>query len=197
MTRRRARALLEQHRDLIAHAVARQIRMAVPSYEAVEEIGLAGNVAVVLEAVGGLLAARDPATVARVMDLLRALHQRRGFAVGDFMVAVLCALPVLRRFYGKYADTPQLGQELFERVEGVLIPLYGKLVALLADAPGADEPAAAAAPEPPDALPYAQVSLRELTQLKGEQAQIRAERDHLARELEAMQRAVESVPRAR
>jgi len=207
MSRRHARRLLDKHRLLVAHAVARQIGVAVPRYRSVDEIALAGNVAAVLEVVSALLATRDPRTVARAMDLLRALHRRRGFGAGEFMAAVLCALPVLRRFFTKYAATREEGLVLYERVEGILIPLYGRLASLLqedfSDAEPTDvdaaSPQAATAPAETDqgALPFEVVSVEELAQLKEVQTRIRQERDHLARELEAMQAAVERALRER
>lgn len=193
-------ALLEQHRTLVAHAIARQIMHTVPKYRHVDEVQLAANVDAVLEGVLCLLVRRDVASVTRVIDLLVALHNSRGFAPADYVVAVLCGLPVLRRFYFHYASSRALGVELYEQVESIVLPLYGHLVMRLSG--GFDEPEATdtdvTAPLDRDdldpeeaALPFEIVSVEQVLQLKAEQSRIRQERDRLARELEELRRVVD------
>jgi len=60
-----------------------------------------------------------------VLDLLKQRRTAQGFSSGDFLVAVLCMLPVLRRFYSNYASSPERGLRYYEEIEAVLLPFYG------------------------------------------------------------------------
>ena len=68
---------------------------------------------------------------------------------------MLCALPVIRRFYANHASSLEAGLSYFEEVEAILIPLYGHWVAAdtetfedAATEPDARSPLAAVADAP-------------------------------------------------
>jgi len=210
MPARAAVELLERHRSLIAHAIARQIMQTLPQYRSVDPNDLAGSIDELLEGVQTLLIARDHKTLAQVLDTLVQLHNKRGFGVGDFLVATLCTLPVMRRFYMKYASAQDQGIVCYEQVESVLIPLYGHLAARLSNVfddddptlvddhtPGQQREEAEAVPGVAEGTaqlePFEIVSVDEVLQLKAEHRRVSKERDHLARELEDMKQAVESA----
>lgn len=191
--------LLLEYRTIIARAVAQQIAQTVPQYRSVNLDELSSNVESVLDGVVQILESRDVATVTRVTDLLAQMHDKRGFSVADFLVAVLCALPVIRRFYAKYTNSQGLGMHCYEQVEGVLIPLYGHLTLRLATGFEDDEEESTAVDpsQPADAevepLPFDIVGLDQVLQLKAEHVRITEERNHLARELSDMRDAVEGA----
>jgi len=196
MHREAAVAHLVEHRELVAHAIALQIAHTVPKYRQLDVARVAANVDAVMEGVMCLLVRSNPVRVTRVMDLLVALHEKRGFAPADFIVAVLCALPVLRRFFVHYAETREQGMELYEAVEAILIPLYGHLVMRLSD--GFEEestesdvtaPMASRQQDPElDALPFEIVSVEQVMKLKADRILIEQERDQLVRELQALRK---------
>lgn len=128
MTSREARTLLARQRIPIACAIARQIQQTVPSYQAVDGIDLARRVSNVLDATSRLLDGGDYRVLMDVLDVLKRQRHEQGFKDSDFLVAVLCALPVIRRFFLSHASSIGTGLQLFEEVERVLLPLYGYLV---------------------------------------------------------------------
>ncbi|MFH1811360.1 MAG: hypothetical protein ABIJ09_21650 [Pseudomonadota bacterium] len=127
MTSREARTLLARQRIPIACAVARQIQQTVPSYQAIDGIQLARGVSNVLDAVVRLLDGGDYRVLMDVLDVLKKQRHEQGFKDSDFLVAVLCGLPVIRRFFLNHASALRTGLALFEEVERVLLPLYGYL----------------------------------------------------------------------
>jgi len=200
MPRYNAVELLQQHHTLVSQAIARQITCTVPRYRIIDEVQLATNVSAVVEGVICLLYRRDSKSVSRVIDLLVALHTQRGFAPADYVVAVLCALPVLRRFFFHFSPSREVGIELYEQVEAILLPLYGHLVMRLSAGFEEDEDTDTAVTAPLDrdelddeggALPFEIVSVEQVLELKAEHSQIRRERDRLAEELEQLRQVVD------
>jgi len=129
MPSKAASKLFRSHRKQIACAIARQIQQAVPPYRDVDALSLARNVDGVLKAVQRLLAGEDERAVFEVLDALRAQRLQHGFSESDFLVAVLCGLPVIRRFFANRASSIEVGMRFFEEIEAILIPLYGQWVA--------------------------------------------------------------------
>jgi hypothetical protein len=147
--------LFKSNRKRIACAVAHQIQQTVPRYQQVDSLTLARNVDSVLQGVQRVLEGGQEQAVTGVLDWLQAQRKNEGFSAGDFLVAVLCSLPVIRRFYANHASSLEAGLRYFEEVEAILIPLYGHWVAADADTfeeaatePDARSPLAAVADAP-------------------------------------------------
>jgi len=129
MPSRAASKLFKSHRKQIACAIARQIQQTIPPYRDMDTLTLARSIDQVLKAVQQLLSGDDQQALFDVLDALRAQRLQQGFSESDFMVAVLCALPVIRRFYINRASSPATGITFYEEIEAILIPLYGQWVA--------------------------------------------------------------------
>lgn len=121
--------LFRNNRTRIAHAVAAQIQNSVPRYQHVERQALTANADTLLEGVELLLASGDDRTLMEALGVIMRLRQVSGFSIEDFLVAVLCALPVLRRFYLSHCTYVEEGLKSYEEVEAAMIPLYGQAMA--------------------------------------------------------------------
>jgi len=128
MSNQQAAEILERHREGVAVAVARQIRSSVPRYRMVDKQAVANNVKDVLDGVRVLLTRGDERQVMGVLNYIMDIRRISGFSVGDFLVAVLCALPVVRRFFIAKAISAEAGLKLYEAFEAQVLPLYGRVV---------------------------------------------------------------------
>ncbi len=117
--------LFKRQRVPIACAVARQIQRTVPAYRSVDGMTLARNVDNVLDAVSQLLDGAKPETVLGVIEVLRRRRLQQGMKDSDFLVAVLCTLPVIRRFCVQNSHSVEQGLAYYEEIEALLLPLYG------------------------------------------------------------------------
>jgi len=126
--RQRAAQLLERHRSSVAYAIARQIQNTVPKYRTIDREAVTGNVKDVIDGVRIMLTKSDERQVMGALNVIMEIRRLSGFSVGDFLVAVLCALPVVRRFFITKSMSAELGLELYEAFESQVLPLYGRLV---------------------------------------------------------------------
>lgn len=140
--------LFANRRLQLACAVARQVQATVPRYRAIDALTLARNIDRVLQAVQQLLQNSDEQTLCEVLGRLRQRREGEGFSGGDFLVAVLCTLPVIRRFYCNHASSPETGLRFYEEVEAVLLPFYGRWAAHEENAFDTDERTAPLATSP-------------------------------------------------
>lgn len=121
--------LLQTHRARISYTVARQIQSTVPSYRAMDTEAIAHNAALILDGVCMLLESGDEQTLMRIVGMDMELRQVSGVTVSDYLVALLCGLPVIRRYLVRESPTAEKGLERYEQFERVALPLYGRVVA--------------------------------------------------------------------
>jgi hypothetical protein len=121
--------LLQAHRARIAHTVARQIQSTVPAYRSMDTEAIAHNSALILDGVCMLLESGDEQTLMKIIGMDIELRQVSGVTVSDYLVAVLCGLPVIRRYLVREAASVEQGLERYEQFERVALPLFGRVVA--------------------------------------------------------------------
>jgi len=129
MPSKTALQLFANRRLQLACAVARQVQATVPRYRSVDALAMARNIDHVLRAVEMLLKSNDDHTLIEVLGQLKQRRTGQGFSSSDFLVAVLCTLPVIRRFFSNHASSPERGLRYYEEVEAVLLPFYGRWAA--------------------------------------------------------------------
>jgi hypothetical protein len=151
MPSKTALQLFANRRLQLACAVARQVQATVPRYRGLDALALARNIDHVLRAVQQLLKNNDEQTLSEVLGQLKQRREHEGFSGGDFLVAVLCTLPVIRRFFCNHASSPAIGLRFYEEVEAVLLPFYGRWAAHEENAFDADERTAPLERSPLDA----------------------------------------------
>jgi len=121
--------LLQTHRARIALAVARQVHSTVPGYRNIDVEALGHNAELILDGVAMLLESGDEQTLMRIVGMDMELRQVSGVTVSDYLVALLCGLPVIRRFVVREATSVEAGLERYEQFERVALPLFGRVVA--------------------------------------------------------------------
>jgi len=121
--------LLQAHRARIASTVARQIQSTVPAYRAMDTEAISHNAVLILDGVCMLLESGDEQTLMRIVGMDIELRQLSGVTVSDYLVAVLCGLPVIRRYLVRESPSVEKGLERYEQFERVALPLYGRVVA--------------------------------------------------------------------
>ena len=119
--------MLDDYRPMIARAVAQQIQQTVSRYHDVDSTALTRNVEQIFAGLRRLLVRGDDKAVMNMFNMLIGLRQVSGFTIRDFMVATICALPVVRRFFCDKAETLDEGIALYEEFEAIVIPLYGRI----------------------------------------------------------------------
>jgi hypothetical protein len=125
-----AARLMKSHHVRIAQAVVRQIQVTLPRYRRVDPNDLLRNVAAV---VGGLQHVLESGETDRIIRTAENLVERRqggGFGINEWVMAMLCFLPVMRRFLVAKALDPASGLEAYESLEAVAIPLVGRVAGL-------------------------------------------------------------------
>jgi hypothetical protein len=119
--------LLQEYRPLLARAIASQVQQTVPRYRGVDADALARNVDKILEGIQHLIDHGDERKVMETLSMVMSLRQVSGFTINDFVVACICALPVVRRFYGAKAQSFESGMSHYEDFESIAIPLVGRV----------------------------------------------------------------------
>ena len=128
---KQAVALVEAEKERLAMAIARQVRIVVPGYEAIDATAQIKNTITALDCVGDLMLRNRTERLAEFVEGVVAIRSASGFAAGDFLVGSLCFLPVLRRFFIHRAGNTNEGLIMFELLEGVLLPFVGCIVETL------------------------------------------------------------------
>lgn len=125
-----AARLIKGHKVRLARAIARQIQQIVPRYREMDSTALERNLGTLLSATETFLENGDDR---QLIDLTRNVMELRavsGFALGDFVMATACWLPVLRRFILERSASVDEGLRVYESVEAVALPLMGRIADL-------------------------------------------------------------------
>jgi len=134
MTVPESAALLEAHQPRIAAAITRQIQRTVPRYRQLDGAALRRSVSGLLEGLQRLLCQDDVGPLTRLVTDLIQLRRVAGFQTSEVILAGLCFLPVLRRFYLHKAPRPRISLAWFEELEALLIPVLAELM-VVAESP--------------------------------------------------------------
>jgi len=126
-------ALLDENRSPLAAAITRQIRRTVPRYESSASRGLEANVDALLRGMPALIRGEPLDDLFRIVGDIAVDRARRGFRAGDFSLACLCFLPVLRHFLSE--REPADGMAMYDLVEAVALPFMGRCMAVFVDRP--------------------------------------------------------------
>lgn len=129
----RAAEMIEKSRERLARAVGRQIQATVPKYNDIDVDALSGNLNTILRCVGPLLKG-DPGKLIPVIETIAQLRTAAGFQASEFVLAGICFMPVLRRFFWAKADTHEEGIALYEVVEAVILPFLGRTMGIFINA---------------------------------------------------------------
>lgn len=119
--------LMKQHHRRIAQAVVRQQQRMVPRYRQLDATAVERNVATVLAGLQRLLESGEDALLKDLVTEMARLRQLGGVTLPEFLVAALCVLPVLRRFFLERSATLEEGLAIFDRVEAILLPVAGTI----------------------------------------------------------------------
>jgi hypothetical protein len=128
----RAVDLIESYRDPLAGAIARQIKSTVPRYKDEDPPDIKENLAALLGAMPLLIRGQATSDLEEVVNGVASMRASGGFNVGEFTVAALCFLPVLRQFFRDKAATSEEAMEMYEVVEQVALPFVGHIVSAFA-----------------------------------------------------------------
>jgi len=122
-----AARLLKGHRVRLSRAMARQIQQLVPRYQLLDSTVLERNLGTILGGIEHFLQSGDEAHLMGIMQNVMQLRALGGFALGEFLMATLSVLPVLRRFFIERSATLEEGLRVYESVESVALPLMGRM----------------------------------------------------------------------
>ncbi|MBI5494439.1 MAG: hypothetical protein HY904_05385 [Deltaproteobacteria bacterium] len=124
-----AAQLLKSHQVRISRALARQIQQMVPRYREVDAGLLEKNILTLMDGMHALLERGDDRKLMGVVEYVVQIRSIGGFQTGEFMLACLCFLPVMRRFL---ADKLPMAQAVaaYEAVENAALPLVARLIPL-------------------------------------------------------------------
>jgi hypothetical protein len=125
--------LMESYKDGLAAAIARQIKATVPRYKETDPPDIEKNLAALLGAMPPLIRGGHSSELEAVVNNVASMRASGGFNVGEFTVAALCFLPVLRKFFRDKASTAEAAAEMYDVVEAVALPFAGQIVSIFAD----------------------------------------------------------------
>jgi len=128
-----AAALIESYTDKLAAAVTRQIQATVPKYTDAAPAELESNLKTLVGALAPLVRGEHTDELESAVGRVAELRRGTGFNVGEFTVAALCFLPVLRRFFQERADSPADALAMYDALEQVALPFCGRIVSIFAD----------------------------------------------------------------
>ena len=121
--------MIRQDHLAIAQAIAQQIQNTVPSYHEVDRVAMTRNIDLILGGAARFLETRQENRLMGVLAMVMDLRQAGGFGVGEFIVAILCAFPVLRRYFLRNAQSLPEGIAIYEAYEALTLPLVGRVAA--------------------------------------------------------------------
>ena len=132
-TREDVTRMIESHKAAVARAIAQQIQQTVPRYQRVDDVALKKSVESLLGGVGPLMDGR-PEVFEPLVDSVAQLRRTTGFELSDFILAALCFLPVLRKFFCSRGGDLRAGLERYAALESVVVPFVGRVITLFLDA---------------------------------------------------------------
>lgn len=129
----RAAELIESYNDKLAAAIARQIQATVPRYEESSPPDLEQNLQRLVGALAPLVRGKNAEELEQVVKGVAEMRATAGFNVGEFTVAALCFMPVLRNFFRERADSADDALAMYDAVEAVGLPFCGRIVSIFAE----------------------------------------------------------------
>lgn len=126
-------ALIQSHQVRLARAVARQIQALVPRYRDVDQTIMEKNILTLLGGVVVLLEKGDERKLLGVVGPIAHIRSMAGFSTADFVLAVMCFFPVIRRFLMERLTTTE-ALAAYDAVERVALPLVGRFVTVFENA---------------------------------------------------------------
>lgn len=129
-----ALVLLQEHRDLLARTLARQILQVAPSYSAIDEGVRVRSILGIIDAFSALLKGGERERVASLVRDLVTVRIAGGVTPADFLASAHVYMPVVRWVFVEEAADPLTGLWAFEEVEAVALPLLCRFGAVVLSA---------------------------------------------------------------
>ena len=123
----KASEMIREDHQAIANAITKQIHATVPAYADVASEAMARNIDLILGGAARYLETRQEERLMGALTMVMDLRRAGGFSVNDFVVAILCAFPVLRRYFLRNTSHLAEGLATYEAYEALTLPLVGRV----------------------------------------------------------------------
>lgn len=127
----RAIELIDGSKDGLTDAVSRQILKFVPRYKGADL--LETNVRAILDGIAIMVRGESREELVKTVEVITSNRSATGFSVGDYALASMCFLPVLRKFF--LECDPERGLEMYDIVESVSFPFMAQCISIFVEGP--------------------------------------------------------------
>jgi len=131
--------LLHQHQERISRSAARHIRALVPRYRDLDATALERNMRTLVRGMEHLLRRGDETRLVTVVEDIVELRATSGFHMNETLMAGMCLMPVLRRFFVQAVPDTRTALAYYDVVEELGLPVIAALAEAFAAAERARE----------------------------------------------------------